>query len=250
MAAQQTRRSQLLRALGPGLITGAADDDPSGIATYSQAGAQFGFSITWTLLFTYPLMCVIQEISARIGRTTGKGIAANIRNHYPSFVLHVIVFLLVIANTINIGADLGAMADALRLLIGGSTVAYVVMFGSICAFLQVFVPYSRYVSYLRWLTFALFTYFGTVIAVEIPWGEAARGFFIPTISRDSDFWTLVMAIFGTTISPYLFFWQASQEVEEIKNVGPRKPLVTAPSQAANALLIRSKPFSGAPLSME
>ena len=180
-------------------------------------------------------MCVIQEISARIGRTTGKGIAANIRNHYPSFVLHVIVFLLVIANTINIGADLGAMADALRLLMGGSTVAYVVMFGSICAFLQVFVPYSRYVSYLRWLTFALFTYFGTIIAVEIPWGEAARGFFIPTISRDSDFWTLVMAIFGTTISPYLFFWQASQEVEEIKNVGPRKPLVTAPSQGANAL---------------
>ncbi|MGC1847786.1 MAG: divalent metal cation transporter [Pseudolabrys sp.] len=235
VAAQQTRRSQLLRALGPGLITGAADDDPSGIATYSQAGAQFGFSITWTLLFTYPLMCVIQEISARIGRTTGKGIAANIRNYYPSFVLHVIVFLLVIANTINIGADLGAMADALRLLMGGSTVAYVVMFGSICAFLQVFVPYSRYVSYLRWLTFALFTYFGTVIAVEIPWGEAARGFFIPTISRDSNFWTLVMAIFGTTISPYLFFWQASQEVEEIKNVGPRKPLVTAPSQGANAL---------------
>jgi len=235
VAAGRTSKNRLLRALGPGLITGAADDDPSGIATYSQAGAQFGFSITWTLLFTYPLMCVIQEISARIGRTTGKGIAANIRSHYSNSVLHVIIFLLVIANTINIGADLGAMADALRLLIGGPTVAYVVAFGSICAFLQVVVPYSRYVAYLRWLTFALFAYFGTVIAVEIPWGEAARGFFIPSISKDSDFWTLVVAIFGTTISPYLFFWQASQEVEELKNVGPRKPLVKAPSQAANAI---------------
>ena len=119
------KRSRIFRALGPGLITGAADDDPSGIATYSQAGAQFGFSITWTLLFTYPLMTVIQEISARIGRTTGNGIAANIRNHYSNAVLQCVVFLLVIANTINIGADLGAMADALRLLIGGPIFVYV-----------------------------------------------------------------------------------------------------------------------------
>jgi len=233
--ATRLKRSRIFRALGPGLITGAADDDPSGIATYSQAGAQFGFAITWTLLFTYPLMVVIQEISARIGRTTGKGIAANIREHYPNAILQCIVFLLVIANTINIGADLGAMADALRLLIGGPTFLYVFMFGIFCATLEVLVPYSRYVSFLKWLTFALFAYFGTAIAVKVPWLEAARGFFIPTLSSDAAFWTVVVAIFGTTISPYLFFWQASQEVEEIKNVKARKPLAKSPEQGADAL---------------
>ena len=229
------KRSRIFRALGPGLITGAADDDPSGIATYSQAGAQFGFAITWTLLFTYPLMAVIQEISARIGRTTGKGIAANIRSHYPNVVLQCIVFLLVLANTINIGADLGAMADALRLLIGGPTFMYVFLLGVFCASLQVLIPYSRYVSYLKWLTFALFAYFGTVIVVHVPWAEAARGFFIPTLSSNTTFWTVVVAIFGTTISPYLFFWQASQEVEEIKNVKARKPLARSPEQGRDAI---------------
>ena len=233
--ATRLKRSRIFRALGPGLITGAADDDPSGIATYSQAGAQFGFAITWTLLFTYPLMAVIQEISARIGRTTGKGIAANIREHYPNAILQCIVFLLVIANIINIGADLGAMADALRLLIGGPTFLYVFMFGIFCASLEVLVPYSRYVSFLKWLTFALFAYFGTAIAVKVPWLEAARGFFIPTLSSDGAFWTVVVAIFGTTISPYLFFWQASQEVEEIKNVKARKPLAKSPEQGADAI---------------
>ena len=233
--ATRLKRSRIFRALGPGLITGAADDDPSGIATYSQAGAQFGFAITWTLLFTYPLMAVIQEISARIGRTTGKGIAANIREHYPNAILQCIVFLLVIANTINIGADLGAMADALRLLIGGPTFLYVFMFGIFCASLEVLVPYSRYVSFLKWLTFALFAYFGTAIAVKVPWLEAARGFFIPTLKSDAAFWTVVVAIFGTTISPYLFFWQASQEVEEIKNVKARKPLAKSPEQGADAI---------------
>ena len=233
--ATRLKRSRIFRALGPGLITGAADDDPSGIATYSQAGAQFGFAITWTLLFTYPLMAVIQEISARIGRTTGNGIAANIRQHYPNAVLQCIVFLLVVANVINIGADLGAMADALRLLIGGSTLLYVSLFGIFCAGLEVFVPYSRYVSFLKWLTFALFAYFGTVIVVKVPWFEAARGFFIPTLSSNAAFWTVVVAIFGTTISPYLFFWQASQEVEEIKNVKARKPLAKSPKQGTNAI---------------
>ena len=229
------KRSRIFRALGPGLITGAADDDPSGIATYSQAGAQFGFSITWTLLFTYPLMTVIQEISARIGRTTGNGIAANIRNHYSNAVLQCVVFLLVIANTINIGADLGAMADALRLLIGGPIFVYVFSFATLCATLEVFIRYSRYVSVLKWLTFALFAYFGTVMAVKVPWVEAARGFFIPTLSSNAEFWTVVVAIFGTTISPYLFFWQASQEVEEIKNVAARKPLVKSPEQGTDAI---------------
>ncbi len=225
---------RLLKLLGPGLITGASDDDPSGIATYSQAGAQFGFAITWTLLFTYPLMAVIQEISARIGRTTGRGIAANIRQHYPSWVLQSIVVLLLVANTINIGADLGAMGDAVNLLIGGPRFLYVAGFGVLSAVLQVAMQYSRYVSVLKWLTLALFTYFGTVVVVKVPWGEVARGFFIPTFSADVAFWTTVMAVLGTTISPYLFFWQASQEVEDIGEVPERKPLVKAPKQGPDA----------------
>jgi NRAMP (natural resistance-associated macrophage protein)-like metal ion transporter len=233
--ATRVKQRRIFPALGPGLITGAADDDPSGIATYSQAGAQFGFSITWTLLFTYPLMAVIQEISARIGRTTGKGIVANIRNHYPNAIVRCIVLLLVIANTINIGADLGAMADALRLIIGGPTFLYVLSVGVFCAVLQVFIPYSRYVSFLKWLTFALFAYFGTAMVVKVPWGQAARGFFIPTLSSKAEFWTVVVAIFGTTISPYLFFWQASQEVEEIKNVAARNPLLKSPEQGTSAI---------------
>jgi NRAMP (natural resistance-associated macrophage protein)-like metal ion transporter len=227
-------KSRFLRVLGPGLTTGASDDDPSGIATYSQAGAQFGFAITWTLLFTYPLMAVIQEISGRIGRTTGQGIAANIRQHYPSWILHNVVALLLIANTINIGADLGAMGDAVGLLVGGPIALYVVLFGLLCATLQVFIQYARYVSVLRWLTLALFAYFGTVLVVEVPWAEAARGFFIPTFSADAAFWTTVVAIFGTTISPYLFFWQASQEVEDIQEVAERKPIMDAPKQGPDA----------------
>ncbi len=238
------KRSKVFDAIGPGVITGAADDDPSGIATYSQAGAQFGFSITWTLLFTYPLMAVIQEISARIGRTTGHGIAANIRQHYPDWLLQIIVVLLVAANTINLGADLGAMADSLKLLIGGPDFVYVFGFGALCAALEVFVPYSRYVYFLRWFTFALFAYFGAVAAVKIPWAEAAKGFFIPTLSRDPSFWTVVVAVFGTTISPYLFFWQASQEVEEIKKMRAR-PLVKSPQQGQKAMhRIRVDTFVG------
>ena len=232
---KKPKQSRLLRALGPGLITGAADDDPSGIATYSQAGAQFGFAITWMLLFTYPLMTAIQEISARIGRTTGMGIAANLRRHYSNWILQCIVFLLIVANTINIGADLGAMGDAVSLLIGGPKFLYVAGFGILCAALQVLIPYSRYVFVLKWLTFSLFAYFGTVMVVKVPWAEAARGFFIPTFSAKAEFWTVVVAIFGTTISPYLFFWQASEEVEEISNIPERKPLVEVPKQGPDAI---------------
>jgi NRAMP (natural resistance-associated macrophage protein)-like metal ion transporter len=221
---------RLVRVLGPGLITGASDDDPSGIATYSQAGAQLGFSVTWTLLFTYPLMAAIQEISARIGRTTGEGIAANIRAHYSKSVLQAIVLLLLIANTVNIGADLGAMGDALGLLIGGPHLLYVVLFAVFCAALQIWVPYKSYALVLRWLTLALFSYFGTVLVVRIPWGEFVRGFFIPTFTRDAAFWTTVVAVLGTTISPYLFFWQASQEVEDNHRIKAREPLVRAPEQ--------------------
>jgi NRAMP (natural resistance-associated macrophage protein)-like metal ion transporter len=221
--------------LGPGLITGASDDDPSGIGTYSQAGAQFGFSISWTMLFGYPLIVAIQQISAQIGRTTGRGIAANVRRHYPNWLLQVIVGLLFIANTINIGADLGAMGDAVKLLIGGPHLLYAVLFGALCALLEVFMQYKRYVAVLRWLTVVLFAYFGTIMVVQIPWAEAIRGFLIPTFAPDAAFWTTVVAVLGTTISPYLFFWQASQEVEDIRAVPERKPLVKAPAQGPDAL---------------
>ena len=229
-------RSRFLRVLGPGLVTGASDDDPSGIATYSQAGAQFGFSMTWTLLFTYPLMAAIQEISARIGRTTtGRGIAANLRLFYPSWVLQGVVALLLIANMINIGSDLGAMGDAAAQLIGGPKSLFVVVFAVVCTTLQVFVQYSRYVNVLKWTTLSLFAYFGTVLVVDVPWSEVARGLFIPTFVAKFEFWTMVVAIFGTTISPYLFFWQASQEVEDIADVAARKPLVKSPKQGPDAI---------------
>jgi Mn2+/Fe2+ NRAMP family transporter len=226
-------KSRVLSILGPGLITGASD--PSGIATYSQVGAQFGFSVSWTMLFSYPLMAAIQEISGRIGRTTGRGVAGNIRHHYPAWLLNIIVGLLFVANTINIGADLGAMGDALSLLIGGQHLLYVMLAGVLCAVLQIFVQYTRYVSVLKWLTLSLFAYFGTVMVVDIPWEEMARGLFIPTLSASTAFWTSVVAILGTTISPYLFFWQASQEVEDLEATSKRDPLKHAPHQAERAL---------------
>jgi NRAMP (natural resistance-associated macrophage protein)-like metal ion transporter len=229
------RTLRLLRVLGPGLITGASDDDPSGIATYSQAGAQFGFAISWTMLFSYPLMVAIQQMSAQIGRTTGRGIAGNIRQHYPGWLLHGIVGLLLIANTINIGADLGAMSDALALLIGGPPLVYVILFASLCVALQVFLDYGRYASVLKWLTLALFAYFGTLMVVEVPWAQAARGLLIPTLSWDPAFWTTVVAVLGTTISPYLFFWQAALEAEDIRAIRERKPLVKAPEQGEDAV---------------
>src|SRR4029077_17400137 len=185
-------KARFWRVLGPGLITGASDDDPSGIATYSQAGAQFGYAITWTMLFSYPLMAVIQEISARIGRTTGKGIAGNISQHYSSGLLQAVVALLFVANILNIGADLGAMGDALELLIGGPRLLYVVSFGVLCGLVQIFMQYSRYVGLLKWLTLALFAYFGTLMVVKIPWAEAARGFLIPALSLQPAFWTTVV----------------------------------------------------------
>jgi NRAMP (natural resistance-associated macrophage protein)-like metal ion transporter len=238
-------KARFWRVLGPGLITGASDDDPSGIATYSQAGAQFGYAITWTMLFSYPLMAVIQEISGRIGRTTGKGIAGNISQHYPGWLLQAIVALLFVANILNIGADLGAMGDALELLIGGPRLLYVVSFGVLCGLVQIFMQYSRYVGLLKWLTLALFAYFGTLMVVKIPWAEAARGFLIPALSLQPAFWTTVVAIMGTTISPYLFFWQASQEAEDTKQKPARKPLLKAPRQGPDAIeRIRADTYVG------
>ena len=222
---------RLLQIIGPGLITGAADDDPSGIATYSQAGAQLGYHLAWTLLFSWPLMCAIQEISARVGRVTGRGLAGNLKKHYPQPVVYGLVILLIIANIINLGADLGAMAAALKLLIGGPAPVYVGLLALLCAGLQVFSRYARYVSVLKWLTLSLLAYVGVAIVVKAPWGTVAYLTFVPHLVWTSAYLTVVVAVLGTTISPYLFFWQAEEEVEEVKERKGAKPLVRAPEQA-------------------
>ncbi|MBV9508884.1 MAG: divalent metal cation transporter [Caulobacteraceae bacterium] len=227
----QLGKRNILQILGPGLITGASDDDPSGIATYSQAGAQFGFNTGWLMVISWPLMCAIQEISARIGRVTGRGIAGNLAQHYPRPLLGAIVLLLMVANTINLGADLGAMAAALRLVVGGPQLLFVGLFGIVSAFLQVFVPYARYVFLLKWLTLALFAYVGVAVVVHVPWPEVAHRLIAPDIEWNADYLTMAVAILGTTISPYLFFWQAEEEVEEVKEQAGAKPLTRAPAQA-------------------
>lgn len=232
---QQGILSRFIRTLGPGFITGASDDDPSGIGTYSQAGAQLGFGIGWTMLFTFPLMSAIQEISARIGRTTGQGIAGNLCRHYPGWSLFLMVSLLFLANAINIGADLNAMADALRLLVGGHRAFYVVLFAAVCVIAIVFLDYSTYARVLKWSTLSLFAYVATLLVVKISWFEALLGLLIPKISLTSDYLTTLVAILGTTISPYLFFWQASNEVEEVRARDAAKPLKRAPRQAASEL---------------
>jgi len=228
-------KPRLFSILGPGLITGASDDDPSGIATYTQTGAALGYAASWTLLFSYPLMAAIQIISARIGRTTGAGIAGNLRKHYPNWVVHTGIVLLLIANTINLGADIGAMGASVRLLIGGPQLLYVIAFGAICALAQIFLAYKRYVAVLKWLTLALFAYVATLFFVKIDWAALAAGLFAPGISFKADYMTSVVAILGTTISPYLFFWQSSQEVEDTKAKPAREPLKRAPQQAEDAL---------------
>lgn len=223
------------QALGPGLVTGAADDDPSGIATYAQAGTQYGFGLAWTLLLAYPLMVAIQAICARIGRTTGLGIAGNLRKHYHGSILAVIVGLLFAANVLNIGADLGAMAESLRLLVTVPTGLGVLLFGSITVGGQVLLKHNRYVAILKWLTLSLLAYFGTLATVRIPWTSFIHGLLWPDMTLHQGFWLMVVAIFGTTISPYLFFWQAGQEVEDTKSRPSRQPLLAQPRQAGRAL---------------
>jgi len=200
--------------LGPGLVTGAADDDPSGVGTYSQVGAQFGFGLAWTLFFGYPLLASIQAICARIGATTGKGIAQNLRQHYSPWLLRVVVLLLLVANVINLGADLGAMGAVLALVIPGPVLLYTAGFALLSVLLEVFLSYSQYARILKWATLSLFAYVGVLFVVDVPWGEALRGVLIPSFTFDRDHAMALVAIFGTTISPYLFFWQAGQEVEE------------------------------------
>lgn len=232
---------QLARRLGPGLITGAADDDPSGIATYSQAGSQFRFGLIWTLLLTTPLMIGIQMLSARIGWVTGQGLGANIDRVCPRWLTLVLIGLLVVANTINIAADIGAMAEATHLLLAGPALLYIVAFGALCVLGQLLFSYEQSVRILKWLTLALFAYFAVVMVVQVPWRQATIESlqpwrYFPAGVSMGDYASMVVAVLGTTISPYLFFWQASQEVED----GLRRPdeafLRTVPAYAQEHLL--------------
>ena len=235
----------MLWKLGPGLITGAADDDPSGIATYSQVGAQFGYGMLWTMLFSFPLMAAIQEISARIGRVSGMGIAGNIRRHYQRPYLYGIVLLLLVANTFNIGADIGAMAAAAGLLWPGPPALLILLAGGVSLALQILIPYSKYVKYLKWLTLSLFSYVVTAIVLHEPRWEAIRATFLPGLSLHREYLTALIAVLGTTISPYLFFWQASEEVEEVTLNAKEQPLKDAPKQApAQLRRIRLDTFLG------
>ncbi len=214
------------------MITGASDDDPSGIATYSQVGAQFGYGMLWTMLFTFPLMAAIQEVSARIGRVTGVGIAANMRRHYSRPLLFGMVALLVAANTFNLGADLGAMGAAFSLLVPGYPEIYVVAFGVISLSLQIFVPYTKYVHYLKWITLAIFSYVAVAFVVHVDWKAAARATFLPSLfSGQAGYFTALIAVLGTTISPYLFFWQASEEAEDVRCTPEDQALKKNPQQA-------------------
>ncbi len=229
------KAQSLWRRLGPGFITGAADDDPSGIATYSQAGAALGYGILWTLPLTFPLMVSIQVISARIGRVTGKGLAANIASHCPRWLLLSLVLLLFVANTVNIAADIAAMGAAVKLMIGGPAALYAVLLGLISLALQLYVGFEKYARILKFLTLVLFAYVITAFLVKVDWTEVLSHTLIPRFHLDTKSLALIVAVFGTTISPYLFFWQAAQEVEEMQAVAGDKPLKDAPAQAQRHL---------------
>src|SRR5258706_1936094 len=233
-----------LKSLGPGLVTGAADDDPSGIATYSQVGAQFGYGLAWTMLFSFPLMAVIQSVAAEIGCVTGFGIAQNLPRHYSRWLLRGGVLLLLIANVINLGADLGAMGAGLGLLIGGPKLLYAALFGVICILLETFMSYARYGATLKWATLCLFAYVAVVFAAHVPWGSALYNTFVPHLVFDAPHAMAMVALLGTTVSPYLFFWQAGQEVEELHRRHV-KPLCIAPRDAGLELArIRTDTFVG------
>jgi NRAMP (natural resistance-associated macrophage protein)-like metal ion transporter len=221
----------LVRLLGPGLLTGAADDDPSGIATYSQSGAQFGYALCWTMFLTTPFMVAVQIVSARIGSVTGRGLAANLGEVLPPVLLYGIVALTAAANTVNIAADIAAMGEAVRLLVGGPAVVYALTLGGICAAAQIVIPYRPYARYMKVLTLVLFAYVAAAFSLRLPWGEVLASTFIPRLSWQRDFVVMVVAVLGTTISPYLFFWQASLEVEERRVMERKKE---APLQNGNA----------------
>ena len=231
IARYRARGSGWLARLGPGLITGASDDDPSGIATYSQAGAQFGYAMGWVMLLSFPLMTAIQEISARIGRVTGEGIAGNLRAHYPRPLLIGIVAALLVANILNLGADLGAMGAALQLLLGGPAKLYVVGFAAFCAALETFSRYAVYVRFMKWSALTLLAYVATAFAVHVDWRAVALATFIPSFSFDRDYVIAIVAVLGTTITPYCFFWQSSQEAEDEREDPAAHTLLQAPLEA-------------------
>lgn len=235
----------MFKQLGPGLVTGAADDDPSGIATYSQAGAHFGYGMLWTMALTYPLMSAVQLVSAQIGRVTGCGLAQNLKNVLPKPVVLLLVALLFIANTINIGANLAAMGAAGQMSIGGPAWLHTLALAGVSLTLQLFISYETYASYLKWLTLVLLSYVAVLFVVNVDWVAAGVGFIAPNIPLSGDTVTMVVAILGTTISPYLLFWQSSQEVEEIDREQFDKPLRKAPQQADRQLQrIRLDTFVG------
>lgn len=234
-ATSRPTSGSVLKKLGPGLITGAADDDPSGIATYSQAGAQFGFNMLWTMLLSYPLMSAIQLVSARIGRVTGSGLAVNMGAIWPKWLVTGLVCLLFVANCINIGANLAAMGASVELATGMPSLPITIFFALLSLGLQMFIPYERYANILKWLTLVLFAYIAVLCVVKIDWMATLKGFVWPTFALNNDSFTVVVAIPGTTISPYLFVWQSSQEVEEIDRKEEAKPLEEAPPQAPKEL---------------
>jgi len=207
--------SRILKILGPGLITGAADDDPSGIATYSQTGAQFGYGQLWSILFLYPLMTAVQEACARIGAVTKKGIASVVKEHYNRTILYGVIFLVVLANTINIGADIGAMGATVRLIFPSiSFTAIILFFAALMLVLEIFISYKKYARILKWLAITMLVYPATLFLISAPWGTILKATFLPHIEFSATFLFIIVGVIGTTISPYMFFWQASEEVEE------------------------------------
>ncbi len=246
---RRLRHAAVFQQLGPGLVTGAADDDPSGIATYSQAGAQFGYGMLWTMPLTYPLMTAVQMLCAQVGRVTGRGLAENMGQILPRWLVTLLVALLFVANTINIGADVAAMGEAAALAGGGHAHLFTLLFVAVSLTLQLFVPYHRYVRFLKWLTMALFAYVAVLFAVQVDWAQAAAGLVMPKLHLDGAAVTMIVAIFGTTISPYLFFWQSAQEVEEVEGDPDAQPLKEAPQQARKAFKrIRLDTFVGMAMS--
>jgi NRAMP (natural resistance-associated macrophage protein)-like metal ion transporter len=234
-----------LARVGPGLVTGAADDDPSGIATYSQAGAQFGLNMLWTMLISWPLMAAVQSICARIGRVTGKGLAVNIKQSFPPWVLYSAVALLLVANTFNIAADVATMGDVLALMIGGNRHLWTVVLVAASLLAQVLIPYHSYVKFLKWLTLSLLSYAAVLFTVHVPWHEVALRTVAPKLKFDAATATVVVGVFGTTISPYLFFWQSSEEVEDLRARRDTRSLIDDAAQAPRELRrIRWDTWSG------
>ncbi len=230
----QSRRFGLLARIGPGVITGAADDDPSGIVTYSQVGAQFGYALGWTVLLSTPLMIAVQEISAWIGRVTGRGLAAALAAFAPRWVVASLIGLLVIANVINLGADISAMAASMALVVGGSVLVYAVLLSALCATCEIWLSYRRCLALLKWLTFTLFAYIILLLVVRVPWREAVWGALVPNFSG-SGLLTALVAVLGTTISPYLFFWQAAEEAEDERTETEARPLRDHPADASKQM---------------